>query len=341
MKQIVKRYKIVYLPYPVSNDKINEYTVNMVRILQEKYSVESSLAEPMDLLQILETKAVFLNWTEQQLDIKMKIQLTIYKLLGVRIIWVFHNRYPHDTAQNNDVLQNMEWLADHCSRIILHSQSSIRYIPNEARNSRKAVFVPHILYEVHNRKVDLTAIRKQYELNEYDFIFTIFGVIRPYKNIEGAIEAFKKLLLKDVKLLIVGNPINHEYAKKIVALCKNNKNIILDLKYISNSALDHIIDISDVVIMPYKSGSSINSGVMIHSFSRGKTVITPDICMARDLISEKFMYIYQYSLEKVMLKAYRNGKMVNRQMGERAKEYINQNNSRDVVKRRLYDILQN
>lgn len=335
-----RRNEIVYLPYSINLDRTNKYLVNMISMLQERYFVTGSLAGPMDVVQMLQTKAVFLNWTEQSLDRKMKFQLTLYKALGARIIWVFHNKYPHDMEQRREIHKNMEWLADHSSRIMLHSKSSIKYIPARVRNIKKTVFVPHILYEAKEENSNLQAVRERYGVDESGFVFVMFGAVMPYKNTEGAIEAFKKLHLKDAVLLIAGSPINRSYAQKIIRMCESDKNIILDLKYISDTLLDGIIDMSDVVVMPYKDGSSMNSGVMIHAFSKGKTVITPDICMARDMAAERIMYIYRKSLEKVMLKAYRNGKETSRQMGIRARDYINKNNNRDVVKRCLYDILQ-
>lgn len=339
-----RRNKIVYMPYPVKGNKINEYLTNMVRILQDEYMVLGSLAEPTDLSQMLRTKAVILNWIENlnQLDPRMKIQLMLYKLLGARIIWVFHDRCPHDIdpdSKDIDIL-NMNWLADHCSDIMLHSKNSRKYIPNFDRNAKKAFYVPHILYERQNEGVDLDAVMRQYGITGDDFVFTMFGIIRPYKNIEGGIKAFQNLHMANSKLLIAGNPSDSDYARKIRNMCQGDTNIVLDFHYISNAMLDSIIDLSDVVVMPYHGGSSMNSGVMIQAFSRGTTVIAPDICMARDMATEKFMYIYGHSLEKVMLKAYQCGKKANRQMGTRAREYMYKNNNREVVKQQLYKLFQ-
>lgn len=332
------------MPYPIKGNKINEYLTNMVEILRDEYTVTGLLAEPADLLQMLHTKAVFLNWIENldQLDTKMKFQLILYKLLGARIVWVFHNKCPRgSSSKGRDInINHLYWLARHSSIIMLHSKSSERYLPDVARNRKKAVYVPHILYGRKSEGADLDMVRELYGISREDFVFTIFGNIRPYKNIEGGIAAFRNLNLQNAKLLIAGNPADSIYAGKIRKLCHENDNILLDLRYISDGMLDHIIDLSDVVVMPYHGGSSMNSGVMIQSFSRGKTVITPDICMARDMASGRFMYIYRNSLEKVMQKAYRNGKSVNRQMGERAMEYVNRNNNREIVKEQLYKMLE-
>ncbi len=339
MRNIKTRDKIIYIPYPVKGTKINEYTLNMIKILEENYSVCGTLADLRHILEIVRTKAVFLNWVETRLNTKLKIQLMFYKLLGSKIIWVFHNKYPHDTPQSNDIICNMNWLAQKSSVIILHSKSSKKYIPSFKKNIKKAVYVPHILYDSHNEDVDLNTIKAKYGISNENFVFTIFGGIKPYKNIETGVKVFGKLQLNNAKLLIVGNPFNGMYAKQIGSMCKDNPNIILDLRYIPDSLLDSIIDISDVVVMPYKEGSSMNSGVMMKSFSKGKTVIMPDICMARDLAGNRFFYIYKESFEKVMEKAYNNGKDINKRMGEQAKEYIRKNNNRKIVKKLLDQIL--
>ncbi|MDE7430491.1 MAG: glycosyltransferase, partial [Lachnospiraceae bacterium] len=202
-----------------------------------------------------------------------------------------------------------------------------------------AVYVPHILYNTYNSTSNLDVMRDKYKISEEDFVFIMFGNIRPYKNIEKGINSYKKLQLKNAKLLIAGRPINNEYAKKIVNMCKNEDGIILNLRYLSDAELNAVLDISDVVLMPYKDESSMNSGVMIQSFSKGKTVIVPDICMAKDLKGHDFFYMYRNSLKIAMIEAYQNGKEMNRQMGEKAREYIYKNNNRQIVKNSIYNIL--
>ena len=97
--------------------------------------------------------------------------------------------------------------------------------------------------------------------------------------------------------------------------------------------------ITDVVVIPYVNESSMNSGVMIQAFSCGKTVIVSDFAMARDYALQSFFYGYSKSLEKVMKKAYRNGKEKNKRMGEEAKKYMDTHNNEDIVRDRLYDVL--
>lgn len=333
---------IVYIPYRkgVRTANSNEYLPKMIEILEEKYDVTGELASPLNFLTMLKTKAVFLNYVEETgLSLGMKAQILMHKVFGAEIIWAFQNKYPHDAIQNKVSTGNMNWLSRYSDKIMLHSRSSRKYIPNALRNGKKAVYVPHILYDSHGVSTGMEILKTKYGIQEEDFVFTIFGVVRPYKKIENGIEAFRKIKAKNAKLLIAGAPVDVRYARKIKAMCKNEQNIILDMNYLSDMKLDIIIDISDVILLPYKNKSSANSGVMIHSFSRGKTVIAPDICMAIDFAPYHFFYMYRNSLEEVMQRAYENGKDYNRHMGLRAKKYIERNNNREVVKRHIYDML--
>ncbi len=333
---------IVYIPYRKRTRTVNsnEYTSNMIEILEEKYCVTGELADPFDLISMLRTKAVFLNWVEDTgLSVRMKIRIILHKVFGAKIIWVFHNKYPHDTMPNKVSTCNMNWLARYSDRIMLHSKSSRAYIPDFAKNGKKAVYVPHIVYDVRGEDRKMEVLKAKYGIQAQDFVFTMFGRIKLYKNIESGIEAFQKINVGNTKLLIAGAPIDIKYARKVKGLCEKADNIILDLRYLSDPELDAVIDLSDVILLTHKSESSMNSGVMIQAFSRGKTVIAPDICMAKDLAKYNFFYMYEKSLNAAVMEAYQNGKDVNRHMGKMARKYIYAHNNKEVVKKYIYKLL--
>lgn len=336
----VKRNRVVFIPYLVRGCKLNEFIANIISILQKKYKVCENLASPVNIGGMIHTKAVFLNWVEEQVDYKMKCKLLLHQFFGAKIVWVFHNKLPHDIQMNSSVANNIKWLADKCDIIWLLSKSSGNFIPNRKRNQKKSVYIPHIAYKSRIENIKLEDIRVKYGISENDFVFTIIGTIRPYKNIEGGISAFQSLKLPNTKLMIAGSPVNAKYARQIKDLCEGNQDIILDLRYLSNVLLDGIIGISDVIVLPYHDKSSMNSGVMIQSFSNGKTVISPDICMAKDFAKEGFFYRYRSSLAKAMERAYCNGKETNKKMGEEARCYIERYHNEELVRKKLFSVLE-
>lgn len=336
---MIKRNRIVYIPFPVKGNRMNEYTANMVNILKQKYTILANLAEPTNVIQMLWTKAVFLNWVENDLDQKTKIRIRLHRLFGVKIIWVFHNKYPHDCDNSEKIIADMKWLADNSNIIILHARSSKKLIPNYPKNCRKAVYVPHILYDNAEDLYDLEVIRKKYGIEKTDFIFLIFGAIRPYKNVEVAIQSFNHLESSNAKLLVVGKPTDQKYANNLLEIAKDNPNVTFDFRYIPAKLLHSIISISDVVLIPYKEQSSLNSGVMIQAFSLGKTVIAPDMCMTRDFIKHRFLYVYKKDLEKAMYHAMQNGKIYNGEMGQQALQYINKYHDSKNVGNILFNVI--
>lgn len=197
------------------------------------------------------------------------------------------------------------------------------------------MYIPHIMYSKGKGELDREKIRKKYGIGEKTFVFTMFGMIKPYKHYEDGICAFKEIGVKDAKLILAGDGMDAMYTKYLKTLCHRNDDIILDLRYLAKTELYALMEISDVIVIPYKNRTSMNSGVMIQAFSNSKTVIVPDICMGRDFADEDFCYRYKNALSKAMLRAYKNGREVNRKMGERAYDYVARYHNEKAVERQL------
>lgn len=336
---MLKRDKIVYIPYQTIYLNHNRYSINMIRVLEQKYRVRSKMAEPSEILDILDTKAVILNWVETDFDDQMKINILWHRMLGVKIIWFFHDKYPHNTPKDKRIMENMRWLAKNSTAIVIHSKHSRQFVPDIENNKSKLVYVPHIEYKDQSAWMDAQKVRDIYDISEDVFVFSMFGFLSPYKKCDHAIEAFQKLHFGKAKLIIAGMPCDKGYAESLLKLCEDDRDIILDFRYLSDMELNELLGISDVIVIPYTNGSSMNSGVMIQAFSCGKTVIASDFAMARDYAKQSFFYGYSKSLEKAMKIAYMNGKERNRVMGEEAKKYMDTHNNEEIIRDKLYEIL--
>lgn len=340
----MKRNRIIYMPYPYWGAQKNEITSNMVNILSENYEVVDRMDPSLNLLSILETKAIILNWSEQYITEEQKKQILQYQKYGTKIIWFFHNRIAHEPENADKERSNMLWFADNSDYIAVLSRSSKQYVPGQEKNRDKVRYVPHVKYYSRKNERITQALRNKYHINKDELVYCAFGWIRPYKNIETAIQCFNEISNEKVRLIIAGKPITEEYGNEIRELAAGNKKIITEFKFLSELELDAIIDLSDVVLMTYGGVSSMNSGVLIKALCEGKAVITPNICMAND-ISEKsdFLYIWQSGnaemLKEQILQAYKDGKEVLQMKGNRAQKYIEDHNSNEIVKRALEDIL--
>ena len=332
---------IIYEPY----EGTNAYLENMKRCWENKYKVIPHASAEDNLYVLLCTKAIVLNWIESNLDKKKKKQLLLYKLLGIKIVWVFHNRIPHEFVdsgqQAKTAKKNMRFMAGISDAIILHSRNSRKYLLECTNNSKKFFYVPHPYY-----------LRQSWGggdvQNEDDcFTFVFQGAVLPYKNIELLIKVFKDLKLPDCKLHIAGKAYDEMYEKKIRELCQG-ANICLTLEYLSDSAVGEVIRKANVMVLPYDLRSSMNSGAMLNAFSNHRTVIVSNNAMAQDYKEKDFLYIYDYSsqqehyeqLKKTMKVAYENGIAANRKMGENAYEYTRKYNGDKAVIHKLEKVIE-
>nr|WP_300841152.1 glycosyltransferase [uncultured Acetatifactor sp.] len=320
---------------------LNAYIENMKKCWGELYKVVSFSYVEDNICMLLNTKAIILNWIECDLSRKKMKQLVWFKMLGIKIIWVFHNRIPHDSSDNireiEKTRKKMGFIAKISDVIILHSYSSWRYLKEYTVNGDKAFYIPHVDYM---RQVQWARDVQRGDQDDFKFVFQ--GAISPYKNLELLVKVFRELNLPNCQLHIIGKPCSTEYAEKISRLSVGAK-IYLKWEWISDYAVGQEIQKGDVMVLPYDLKSSMNSGAMIAAFSNKRTVIVCANAMAQDFREEDFLYIYDYSnqeshycqLKAAMKLAYENGVAVNRAKGEKAFEYIRRHNSEEIVVKRL------
>lgn len=328
---------IIFYPTPGYGESKNLFVRRMCTLLAEKYYVVGIEEVSNDLNKIKKVKAVFLNWMETALDVRIKQHLMLYKAMGVKICWFFHNRIPHDCKSKTHI-KNMKWLANKSDWIFVLSHKSKEYVPNVKRNQKKCIYVPHINY-IDAYSASERNVREECGIKEEEFLFMFLGQIRPYKNIEVLIQAFKELKLEQAKLLIAGEVQDGKYMSELTKLYSGEQNIIVKPEFISNREMEAFLRAGDVVTLPYSMVSSMNSGAMIMAFSYGKTVIVPEIAMSSDIKKEGFAFIYSYQneeeglkqLKKMLLEAYERGRDEIEKMGENAKAYMKKNNSAEQI----------
>lgn len=330
--------------YPSFNGNItNEYVFNMSQILSAEYKLISFRDIKCNLFSWPLLSCVYLNWLEVDLLPSDMLCLSLMRLSGVKIIWVFHNRLPHNCKDPSKFQRNYAFLANISSIIIIHSNASAdepkKYL--KSWQYRKIKYLPHVNY-IKNYPKTISNIRAEKHL-ENDFIFLFLGLVRPYKNLEILIDSFVTGDFTDSKLIIAGKPTDTSYSKFLKNRYRKYKDIIMDFNFIPRQSVQKYIQAADVLVYPYDKYSSLNSGAMIMAFSCARTVIVPDIAMARDFFVKGFIYMYHYDnknehrkkLLKEMRKSYMNGHDYNKQLGNKAYEYVKEHCSEETVKVQL------
>lgn len=329
-----ERDMLAFFPYKSTE---NIYIENMLSIWMQYFKVIPYDEQKRSFREIKKCKGIVLNWYESYLNIQQFFLLGWYKVLGIKIIWIFHDMLPRELEDSFWSRMNMQAMIFLSDTIILHSINSQQCLKEYQKGAiQKAVYIPHMNY-CENYEYTEINYREQLGISDNDFVFLFFGFIKEYKNIELVIQLFNEWDIKDAKLLIVGRAQDEQYLEKLKRLSGKNTNIMIQDKYVINSKVYAYFNTCDVAVMPYHKESCINSGAMINAFSCGRTVIIPDIPMAKDMRQLCYMYRYvskeehRQALEEAMRKCYQAGRKRNHEMGARAKEYVIKRHSREQV----------
>lgn len=332
---------VVFYPYRYYYE--NSYIYMMQSIIAKNFEIiDYEIAKKMDDLQYV--RCLYLNWIESAIDSDDKSFISQMKQKGSKIVWVFHNRFPHDSYGNDKLRSNMEYMCQIADIIVLHSHKSDMYLEEYgSRIVARRVFVPHINFIGTYEELG----RFSRELSHDTFVFSSLGLIRPYKNIELLISAFNTLSDKcNAVLLIAGEAKTQEYIRELNRLKNGNKKIIIHSGRISSLEMGTYLRASDVLVFPYDTRSGMNSGAMIMGFSYGKTAIVSRIAMA-DEYSDKLIYKYSYNddedhirqLSNKLFQAYSDGKYQTGLKGKELHNIVEVHNSKEEVTRKILEVL--
>jgi glycosyltransferase involved in cell wall biosynthesis len=134
---------------------------------------------------------------------------------------------------------------------------------------------------------DLTKIKNELGFEDDSFILLFFGYVRKYKGLDVLIEAFPSIISEfpNAKLLIVGEFYDDPkpYLEKIKKL-KIEENVKVINQFVPNEEVGKYYQVSDVVILPYRSATQ--SGILNVAYGFYKPVIVTDVGGLAEFVDE-------------------------------------------------------
>lgn len=338
-----ERNIVAFYPYSLCQ---TSYIYTMQGFIESRYNVIDYSDLSDGFYDLWEIRSIYLNWPENMMKDKDIRLIKKAKYFGVKIVWVYHNKIPHDSDKTDMVIRNTKFLIKVSDIIVIHSRQSVESLKQFEPNFRldKVRFLRHPEFAGdYFGYVQTDGMPK----HKGRFLFAFYSQIRPYKNIEILINAFNRLDSSyECDLIIVGQAPSEEYFNSLKELSKDNDRITLSSHYINSLEMVAYLEWADILVLPYSYKSVMNSGTMIMAFSYKKTVIVPDIYMANDY-DDSLIYKYTYrdeenhihELHKKMEIAYQDGKERCREKGEKLYNIVMQDNAKDKVKKELISIV--
>lgn len=333
----MKKSKKIFI-YPANNNE-NQY-IN----IQEAALTSIGLSVTYQLNDFFKTEYFLLNWYETlggniKFDYMKKIvKLFFCKLFHKKILFVMHNKKPHN---KNDFKFNTKLSIKLIQKLIKQSYKII-ILSDETINVFKKLFpffdnyinkiykIPHPNY-IGIYPINESNIRKNSNLQ-----LLYIGQINKYKNIEYIIDILNTIQNKDISLFITGNCKDNNYKLSLLNRAKNNSNISFDFRFIPDDEIANIISKYDLLVLPYSLESSLNSGTIYLAFSYKKTVIAPYIGTLKEFNDKSLFYTYEYSSEE---EHYTNLK---KQIDKAYNDYLSDKNIFNYKGLQLYeDVLKN
>ena len=224
------------------------------------------------------------HWPEQIVRSRYPLVAAVKSILlfsFVRVLWLrkavvqtVHNSTPHEVGTPIErwslraLHESVDWF------ILLNNTS-------HAPDAQRSGVILHGDYAAWFGPV--TA-----ELEERDSIpgrLLFFGAVRPYKNLEGLIEAFAHLVPEksDLSLLIAGQAVDPSYQESVQHLAAA-AGIETHFGFLSDRDLAQEIARSELVVLPYSEFE--NSGAALLSLTLGRPILVPAGPASEELAAE-------------------------------------------------------
>ncbi len=261
----------------------------------DKATLRRAFASRFDILQIHWLEAPF--WTRRRTRMIRNtlialLCILILKLRGTRIVWTAHDPEPHVMAYNDALRRGLIGVAWRLYiSIMLRAIDavillSVTHAPQLAARHRRLArlprtVIPHPHYRgVYPDKIDRGAARTSLGLAEDPPVLLFLGNMRPYKNADGLIAAFRKSTAEAV-LLLAGAADDAAYADTLRTLAGSDPRIRLQLGFVDDDDLQLYLRAADAIVIPFRHVT--NSGSVALALSYDCPVAVPDVPVFREI----------------------------------------------------------
>jgi glycosyltransferase involved in cell wall biosynthesis len=210
-----------------------------------------------------------------------------------KLLWTAHNLMPHDATPfpHLDRLGRKIVIAL-SDRVFVHGSSAARIVAEQFPGARRKLTVIHHGHwlDFYARSQSRAEARAQLGLPGDAHVFLFIGLCKPYKNLEGLIETFRRRS-GALLLLIAGAFQKDDYRQRIGALAAGDERIRLYPRYIPDAELQTFLGACDCVVLPYVD--TLTSGAAMLALSFGRPVVSVKRGSLQDVITDEVGILYE------------------------------------------------
>jgi glycosyltransferase involved in cell wall biosynthesis len=212
--------------------------------------------------------------------------LAALRLRGARLVWTAHNLRPHETYHPAWGFVVYRAVARWSDAIIAHSQAARVALEATYGALPHTIVIPHGSYiGLYGPPRDRAQSRAALGLPEAGRVLLNLGTLRPYKGLEGLLDAFG-MLPEGARgtLLIAGAAKDCAYAEALAGRAVEIGGARVDARFVPDEQLPAYLAAADVVVLPYHE--LLTSGILLWALSYGRPVVAPAFGPVRELVRE-------------------------------------------------------
>ncbi len=215
------------------------------------------------------------------------ILISIVRVRTNAIWWTAHNLYPHVRCRL-PLIDNIarKIVIEFSKSVFVHGREAEEILISEfPKAGKKTLVIPHGNWIDHYpASGSQHHARSKLNLPASAFIYLLFGQCKPYKNIEGLIDAFREIANHDDILLIAGGFSDPNYLELILRLAAQDSRIRVDQGFIPDEKVSDYLMACSCLCMPYLE--ILTSGTTMLALSYGRPVLSINRGFLRDTVTE-------------------------------------------------------
>lgn len=315
--------KLKILAWPAfSNKASNPYQYNLYTGMAESADVDEMTFQRQQFREILRQKydVFHVHWLDKALWSRSNAAAVRHMLgmaylvrrlaaKGTHIVWTVHDPAPHTISVNRFMHTRFGGLVwNFYLRAMIRSISGLFFLSREhiadvvtryprfGDLPRTIVPHPHYIgsYPDHASRAEA---RGRLGIDADAPTISFVGKLRPYKNVEALIEAFRAWSAPDARLVVAGEPDSPDYEAALRRMVDGDRRIRLDARFVPDDELQYFTNAADVIVLPFKKAT--NSGSVALSLSFARPTAVPDIPVfreVRDIVGAEWLYLFEGEL---------------------------------------------
>ncbi|GAA0532715.1 hypothetical protein GCM10011581_17420 [Saccharopolyspora subtropica] len=203
---------------------------------------------------------------------RLLLELRAARRRGTKIVWSLNNLRPHETDGFGIVDTYLAAFSRLVDLVVCTSQTLLEEFVREypaIRGAESRVIRPGSYRDVYpDDGVSAADARAKLGLPQDARILLSLGMVRRYKNIVPLIRAHREISddTGDAFLVIAGETLDREFARRVCEECRGTSSVRLDLGYIDDASMQYYLRAADAFVLSAAGASYSGSAMLALSF---------------------------------------------------------------------------